>query len=464
MVTPPGVRSRPLGYNTTVVEPSRTIAARYELGEVVGHGGMAVVHRAHDRVLDRPVAVKLLRRGAASGRVVERFRAEARRAGALAHPNTVPVYDSGEDGGVHYLVMELVEGRSLAQALDDGVRFGVREAVAVIVEVCAALDAAHRQGIVHRDVKPGNILLADDGRVRVTDFGIARSLTDPDLTETRGVLGTAAYLAPEQAAGQRVDGRADVYATACVLVEMVTGRPPFVGDTAVAVAHQQVSAVPPSLAELGADVPPALEEVVARALAKDPAARPATPGELAAELLAAVRSAPGPAGTAPGPALPPGARYRRPLALAGVAVLGLLVLLAVTGGGDADPEAAAAAGAVAEQAADEPPVAAPEEPVPPAEQPPTAVSVGAAVGAVLDELDAAIAAGAVDARDAKAVSDKLADVVKEHGAGKPGKALEKLEDAMEELDDLVEDGDIDPARADAIRLLLSQLALALGGR
>src|SRR5215218_8513615 len=201
----------------------RTLDGRYHLGSLLGAGGMASVHLATDRVLQRQVAVKVLSPPDAQDPLfVERFRREARAAARLSHPNIVSVFDSGSDDGLHYLVMEYVPGESLAQLLQRQGRLAPRRAVELASQVCAALAAAHAQGLVHRDVKPGNVLVGANGQVKVTDLGIVKASAGTTLTGSGKVLGTAAYLSPEQAGGGPVDARADLYGLGCVLYELLT--------------------------------------------------------------------------------------------------------------------------------------------------------------------------------------------------------------------------------------------------
>src|SRR3954471_24375859 len=207
---------------------------RYEVLRRIARGGMAEVFLARDLLLDRPVALKVLfREFAVDPSFVERFRREAQSAANLSHPNIVGVYDSGESNGTYFIVMEYIEGRSLAQIIRDDGPLSPDRAADVATDVAAALGFAHRNGVVHRDVKPGNVLLTPSGQVKVTDFGIARAEQAEDLTKTGSVMGTATYFSPEQAQGQRLDGRADVYSLGVVLYEMLTGTPPFVADNPV---------------------------------------------------------------------------------------------------------------------------------------------------------------------------------------------------------------------------------------
>ena len=264
---------------------THVLADRYELGPVLGQGGMARVHKGVDRQLDRRVAIKVLAPPFdRDDEFVERFRREARAAAGLSHPNIVAVFDSGSDDGTHFIVTELVEGETLADRLRDG-PMPPADAVAVGVDVAHALAAAHALGLIHRDIKPGNVMLLPDGRVKVVDFGIARAAGSDTLTHTGVVLGSTAYLSPEQAAGQPVDERADLYSLGCVLYEMLTGRVPFRADTPIATMYRHVNedAPPPSTI---APVQPELEDVVLRCLEKDPKRRFASAPELEAALLA----------------------------------------------------------------------------------------------------------------------------------------------------------------------------------
>ena len=233
----------------------RLLGGRYELDGIVGRGGMAEVFRARDIRLDRIVGVKTLRDDLARDQTFQaRFRREAQSAASLNHPSIVAVYDTGEDmvGGtpVPYIVMEFVDGRTLRDLLRDDRRLLPERAAEITDGVLRALDYSHRNGIVHRDIKPGNVMLTRTGDVKVMDFGIARAVADSQLTmtQTAQVIGTAQYLSPEQARGERVDARSDLYSTGCLLYELLTGRPPFTGDSPVAIAYQHVKEdpVPPS--------------------------------------------------------------------------------------------------------------------------------------------------------------------------------------------------------------------------
>jgi beta-lactam-binding protein with PASTA domain/tRNA A-37 threonylcarbamoyl transferase component Bud32 len=262
------------------------LGGRYRLEASIGTGGMAQVYRGVDTTLDRTVAIKILApQFARDPSFVDRFRREAQAAARLNHPNIVNVYDTGVDGETNYIVMEYVEGRTLAEYLASGGRLAPTRAAAIAEKVAEALAAAHAQGVIHRDIKPANIMVTRDGRVKVMDFGIARLVAGPDTVEqTAAVLGTAAYLSPEQAQGQTVDARSDLYSLGVVLYEMLAARPPFTGDSAMAVAYKHVQETPPPPSSLNQDVPPPLDAVVMRALAKNPANRYQSAGEFRDDL------------------------------------------------------------------------------------------------------------------------------------------------------------------------------------
>ncbi|WP_084707483.1 Stk1 family PASTA domain-containing Ser/Thr kinase [Arcanobacterium sp. S3PF19] len=284
-----------------MTEIPRMLGDRYEIGDLIGRGGMAQVHLGYDTRLSRTVAVKILRSDlAADPTFLARFRREAQSAAALNHPAIVAVYDTGEEKiktsagrtvSLPYIVMEYVRGRTVAKLLSGGNALPINEAVQIIVGVLSALEYSHREGIIHRDIKPGNIMLSQDGKVKVMDFGIARAVADSaaTMTSTNSVVGTAQYLSPEQARGEVVDARSDLYSTGCLLYELLTGRPPFQGDSAVAVAYQHVSETPKPASSIAKDIPNTIDRIVMKSLAKRREDRYQSAAEMRADLLAASR-------------------------------------------------------------------------------------------------------------------------------------------------------------------------------
>ncbi|MDF2846522.1 MAG: pknB [Oerskovia sp.] len=279
----------------------RVLAGRYEVGELIGRGGMAEVHIGHDTRLGRTVAIKILRSDLARDpSFLARFRREAQAAAALNHPAIVAVYDTGEDthvepgGGtahVPFIVMEYVEGHTVRDILGDGQAVPIDEAIEITAGVLSALEYSHHAGIVHRDIKPANVMITPTGAVKVMDFGIARAVADSaaTMTQTHAVIGTAQYLSPEQARGETVDARSDLYSTGCLLFELLTGRPPFIGDSPVAVAYQHVREAPAKPSDLAPDVPEVLDRITLKALAKERTARYSSAAEFRNDLENAVR-------------------------------------------------------------------------------------------------------------------------------------------------------------------------------
>ena len=278
----------------------RMLADRYEVGRLIGRGGMAQVYIAYDTRLSRTVAIKILRSDMATDDTfLARFRREAQSSAALNHPSIVAVYDTGEEDiqtnqgtiTLPFIVMEYVNGQTVRDLLADGDPIPIDEAAHVAAGVLSALEYSHREGIIHRDIKPGNIMLTPDGSVKVMDFGIARALADAHstVTQTNTVVGTAQYLSPEQARGEVVDTRSDLYSAGCLLYEMLTGKPPFTGDSAVSVAYQHVSEVPAPPSSVTADIPDNIDRVVLKALSKTREDRYQSAAEFRADLLSAVR-------------------------------------------------------------------------------------------------------------------------------------------------------------------------------
>jgi beta-lactam-binding protein with PASTA domain/predicted Ser/Thr protein kinase len=278
----------------------RLLGGRYQVGELLGYGGMAEVHRGRDLRLGRDVAIKTLRTDLARDATFQmRFRREAQNAASLNHPAIVAVYDTGEERGpageeLPYIVMEFVNGRTLKEVLAAEGRLMPRRALEITADICAALEFSHRHGIIHRDIKPGNVMLTQTGQVKVMDFGIARALASgaTTMTQTSAVIGTAQYLSPEQARGEPVDARSDVYASGCVLFELVCGHPPFVGDNPVSVAYQHVREDPRPPSSSNRDVTPEIDAVVLKALAKNPLNRYQSAGEMRADVMRAAAGRP----------------------------------------------------------------------------------------------------------------------------------------------------------------------------
>ena len=265
----------------------QVIADRYELKETVGAGGMSTVYCAFDTLLERNVALKILHaQYGEDEEYVERFRREARAVAQLSHPNIVTVIDRGEEAGKQFIVFELVDGENLKELVERGGPLPVRRVLELGLEIGRALAFAHAQGLIHRDVKPQNVLLNGDGRAKVTDFGIVRSLDAVGQTETGTVLGTSHYIAPEQARGERVDAQTDVYSFGVVLYELLAGDVPYPGDNFLSVAMKHVNDTIPSVLDTRPDTPLRLATLIERSLAKQPAERPASMDEVVAELEA----------------------------------------------------------------------------------------------------------------------------------------------------------------------------------
>jgi serine/threonine protein kinase len=258
---------------------------RYEVGRLLGAGGMAEVFEGRDRLLARRVAIKVLQaQFVRDPSFLIRFKREAQAAASLSHPNIVGVYDTGSEDGTHFIVMEYVDGRTLKEVIRAEGPLYPERAAEICADVCSALVAAHARGLIHRDIKPGNVMLTPDGKVKVMDFGIARATTSETITQTAAVVGTAQYISPEQAQGQTVDYRSDLYSLGCCLYEMLTGTVPFTGATPVAIAYRHVREDPTPPRMLNADVPAPLEAICLKAMAKLPDNRYQTAAEFQSDL------------------------------------------------------------------------------------------------------------------------------------------------------------------------------------
>jgi tRNA A-37 threonylcarbamoyl transferase component Bud32 len=458
----------------------RVLNDRYEIEQPLGRGGMAQVFRATDRVLGRPVAVKVLdRKYKDDAKFVTRFRREAQSAAGINHPNVVSVYDTGSEDGLHYIVMEYVDGDTLADLLQREGPLTAGRAVSIAEPVARALEAAHEKGMVHRDVKPGNIMVDSSGTVKVVDFGIARAAADDTLTQTGTVLGTAAYLSPEQAQGETVDARSDVYSLGCVLYEMTTGRPPFTADSTLAVAYKHVREDPVPPSRLNPDVPPELDAVVMTALAKDPAARYPSGGAMREALSAAATGEmPAAVGVAPTeplaggdtavmtqPATVPatvapderrGAPAWLPWAVIGVIVLALVVLAVLALGGDGQPRQAGQTGNQGEQAGGPP--AEETSPSPTEETDP----VGDAFGNLAGVLAMGQSSGEVDDKAVDEVSKEAEEALEKFREGDfDGAAAELGEAHLKVQEALAKEEITSDTRAQEIHAAIDALAEAM---
>src|SRR5436305_2193445 len=304
-----------------------TLGDRYEVEELVGAGGMSSVYRAHDRLLDRKVALKVMHSHYGEDpEYVERFRREARSVAALSHPNIVTVIDRGDHDGRQFLVFEYIEGENLKRLIERRGPGPVATALELAMQIARGLSFAHQQGLIHRDVKPQNILLNGDGRAKVTDFGIARSLdVQHGMTQTGTVLGTSDYIAPEQAQGQRVDEHTDVYSLGVVMYELLTSEVPFPGENFVAVAMRHINEPPPLIRDKRPDVPPRVEAAIQKAMAKDPADRFQTMADFCRELELCLAEVQACAGTQYAAVVPRRVAHRR----RGMSPWPLLLVLAV---------------------------------------------------------------------------------------------------------------------------------------
>jgi hypothetical protein len=419
------------------------LGGRYTLVSVLGTGGMATVWRARDDMLGREVAVKVLSsQHATDPEFLARFEREARHAAAVSHPRLVTVFDCGVEGGTPFIVMELVAGRTLRQVLDEGGVLPPGQAVAVAAAVCEGLEAAHAAGLVHRDITPANIVL--NGReVKILDFGIARADGAHAATATGTVLGTAAYLSPEQASGQPASPQSDLYSLGCVLFEMLTGRPPFTADSAVGIAYRQVHDDPGPPSAWRPGLPARLDHITAVLLAKDPAGRPPSAAAARAGLLSAL-NAPGNGGTAvPGGTaaldVAPGAprRGRRPrptetvlAAALAASLLALTVVLLTSQSGAGKPAAGPGSPAAHPTAA-----ATRQQPSPTVSQTASAPSTtalssaAAAAGTLVSDLKEGVADGQVTQQAGQNIFNQLQQLL----FPPPGQSTQQLQQQYSQL-------------------------------
>jgi eukaryotic-like serine/threonine-protein kinase len=434
----------------------RVLADRYAVGELLGRGGMAEVYLATDRVLDRPVAFKVLGGWLANdGTFVERFRREALAAARISHPNLVAVFDAGSEDGVHYIVMEHVPGETLSDVLRKEGRLHPNRATSIAASVADALGVAHAARIVHRDVKPANVMLTPDGRTKLMDLGIARNIDGESITRASSILGTAAYLSPEQARGDPVDHRSDIYSLGCVLYEMLTGRQPFEAQDPLAVAYKHVHEAPVPPKSLEPSIPPALEAVTLRAMEKEPGSRFQNVEEMASALddrtmpvatVTATTPMPPVPATAPLPTAHPDtlqrradrARRRRPLVplLLGLAALALLGGLAFALFAGDRPSGLAGP-------PDSPSPSAHPSPSPTPTPTPTPVDpVQEAVAALQAVVAQGVGDGTISDKAAKEIQKGLDEALHEFTGGDTDKALEKLGDLEAKVDELVDHDEI----------------------
>jgi serine/threonine-protein kinase len=435
-----------------VLETGDILVGRYEVDSLLGRGGMSSVFSGWDRTLGREVAIKVLAAELAEDRVfVERFDREARAAASLSHRNVVAVFDSGVDGGARFIVMEHVSGETLAARMREG-PMPVEQAVEIALGVLRALGAAHARGIVHRDVKPGNVMLSDNGQVKVLDFGIARALAATSLTRASTVIGTAGYLSPEQAEGAAVDARSDLYGLGCVLYEMLAGRPPFVADSVAALVHQHISRAPDPPSRSRPEVSPALDGAVLRCLAKDPGERYADADALCAALIGAPAHRPAAASERADTTTLLQRRRKRHWLLApgGAALLGALLLLALDHGTAGRPGGATARASAAAptRSASDPKRQAATAPRHSA----TTASTAAQASATQDPAAAAAALsamsisdqrqGLIDQRAAGVISRRTAALLSAVAARDPNEAARALAQFGRRVDALAAKGDI----------------------
>jgi eukaryotic-like serine/threonine-protein kinase len=469
-------------------EARRTLAGRYELAEVIGRGGMGAVYRAVDLVLGRAVAVKMLPGTLADQdpTSVARFEREARAAAALSHPAVVAVYDTGADETARFIVMELISGRSLEAILRDEGPLEPDRAAAIVARVADALAAAHAAGIVHRDVKPANVMIASDGSVKVLDFGIARAMDSTTLTQNASVVGTAAYMSPEQALGKPADERADIYSLGCVLYALLAGRPPFSGDGAAAILNQHANVAPRPLAAKNGRVAPGLNALVLQMLGKSPEERPQTAAEVRDRLtqpsssparvprVTAVTERLGPT-TATRPLPHVARRDRRRLILAGaLSALALVIALVALASGGGSPRATTSTrhdtnASNGKTATTRSRTAAPTTTAAsrPGTSTPTTTSsnapqtVSGAAGALTALTTQDVQSGTIDQQAAQQISNTLSDILNSYELGHTTDIQHKFADLSQHVAMLQQHGDITSAAAPGLTQAIARLGNAL---
>ena len=452
----------------------KVLADRYAVGELLGRGGMAEVYLATDRVLDRPVAFKVLGGWLANDATfVERFRREALAAARISHPNLVAVFDAGSEGDVHYIVMEYVAGETLADVLRREGPLDPARSTEIATDLAEALGVAHAARMVHRDVKPANVMLTPDGRTKLMDLGIARSLDGESITRASSILGTAGYVSPEQARGDPVDHRSDIYSLGCVLYEMLTGRQPFEAADPLAVAYKHVHEAPKPPTSLESSIPPALGAVTLRAMQKDPAERFQSVADMTAALQDRTEPTPPVAATRPVPpvavvptqptATMPRRSDRQPPRRRLVPLLIVVVVLALLGGlasalfgGETPSGSRATPSRSASRSPSASPSATPS-PTPSATAPPVD-PLQSAVDALRNLVSEGVSDGTISDKAADDIGKGLEEALKEFAEGDTEKALEKLADLEETVDDLVDHDEIHNSQEQRIDRAIEDVA------
>jgi eukaryotic-like serine/threonine-protein kinase len=444
--------------------PATVLGDRYELHEQLGAGGMASVYRATDRVLGRTVAVKILAPHYADDPgFVARFRREARSAARLNHPAVVQVFDTGADGETQYIVMEFVDGRTLADVLETQGPLEPERAAEVAAVLAEALAAAHAAGLVHRDVKPANVMITPSGDVKMMDFGIARATSTETLTQTARVLGTATYLSPEQAVGNPVDARSDIYSLGVVLYEMLAGQPPFGGDSPIEVAAKHVEQDPLPPSRHRPDVPAGLEAIAMRALAKDPSDRYQTALEMGSDLA---RWRGGgttePLALAPTTVLPkrrPRRRGRLVAAILAVAVLLLGAILAGTLLGHDHPPAPVTSPHARPTASHTTPSPSPTPSPSASAQPPALFE---AVQSLRSLLLQGVQSGKIDPKVSDDLTHKLDDITHAIGEGKTEDLSHQVSELQDKVSEAADKGQIQPPYRPQIEHIVRTMASIVG--